>query len=124
LNLHIIKQKELVHENLQLNTIKTFYYLGPHKRKRNVNESQFLELSNEEHGTTSIKHQRLIEKDILENVEWLESNLFCLGEMIQHNWRESLDSFKFQKEHIEKEQFYKSVELEMFYYDRDFGKYK
>jgi len=39
------------------------------KRKRNVNETQFVELSNEDHGTTSIKHQRLIEKDILENVE-------------------------------------------------------
>jgi len=29
--------------------------------------------------------------------------------------RESLDSLPFQKEHIEKELFYKSVELEMFY---------
>jgi len=46
------------------------------KRKRNVNETQFLVLSNEDHGTTSIKRQRLIEKDILENVEWLESNNF------------------------------------------------
>jgi len=97
------------------------------KRKRNINETQFVELSNEDRGTTSIKHQRLIEKDILENVEWLESNSFCLGEMIQNNYvndGESLDSLKFQKEHIEKELFYKSVELEMFYYDRDFGKYK
>jgi len=34
------------------------------KRKRNVNETQFLKLSNKGHGTTSIKHQRLIEKDI------------------------------------------------------------
>jgi len=34
------------------------------KRKRNVNETQFLELSNEDHGTTSIKHQRLIENYI------------------------------------------------------------
>jgi len=56
------------------------------KRKRNVNETQFLELSNEDDGTTSIKHQRLIKKDILENVEWLESNSFCLSEMIQNNY--------------------------------------
>jgi len=56
------------------------------KRKRYVNETQFVELSNEDHGTTSIKHQRLIEKDILENVEWLESISFCLGEMIQNNY--------------------------------------
>jgi len=47
--------------------------------------------------------------------------------MIQNNYvngGESLDSLKFQKEHIKKELFYKSVELEMFYYDRDLGKYK
>jgi len=38
---------------------------------------------------------------------------------------ESLDYILiFEKEHIEKEPFYKSGELEMFYYDRDFGKYK
>jgi len=80
------------------------------KRKRNVNGTQFLEFRNEDHGTTSIKHQRLIEKDILENVEWLESNSFCLGEMIQNDYvndGESLDSLTFQKEHIEKELFYK-----------------
>jgi len=68
-----------------------------------------LELNNEEHNnTTSIKHQGLIEKDILENVEWLESNSFCLGEMIQTNYLndgESLDSLKFKKKHIEKELF-------------------
>jgi len=90
------------------------------KRKRNVNETQFSELSNEDHGTTPLKHQRLIEKDILENVEWLVSNSFCLGEMIQNNYvngGESLDSHKFQKEHIKKELFYNLVELEMFYYD-------
>jgi len=72
-------------------------------------KTQFLELCNEDHGTTSIKHQRLIEKDILENVECLESNSFC---MIQNNYvsdGEPLDSLKLQKEHIEKELFYKSV---------------
>jgi len=40
------------------------------KRKRNVNKTQFLELCNKDHGKW-IKHQRLIEKDILENVKWL-----------------------------------------------------
>jgi len=55
------------------------------KRKGNVNETHFVEWSNEDHGTTSIKHQWLIEKDFLENVEWLESNSFWLGEMIQNN---------------------------------------
>jgi len=29
-NLHIIKQREWVYEILQLNTIKSFYFLGPH----------------------------------------------------------------------------------------------
>jgi len=47
--------------------------------------------------------------------------------MIQNSYfndGESLDRLKSQKEHIDKELFYKSVELEMFNYDRDFGKYK
>jgi len=46
--------------------------------------------------------------------------------MIQNNYvndGESLDSLKFQKEHIQKELFYKAVEMKMFYYYRDFGKY-
>jgi len=80
------------------------------KIKRNVNKTPFLELSNEDHGTTSIKHQGLIEKDVLEIVEWLESNSFCLVEMIQNNYvndGDSLDCIKFQKEHIEKDLFYK-----------------
>jgi len=50
-----------------------------------------------------------------------------LGETIQNNYvndGELLESLKFQKEHIEKKLFYKSVELEMFYYDQEFGKYK
>jgi len=50
-----------------------------------------------------------------------------LGEMIQNSYvndEESLDSLNFQTEYIEKELFYKSIELEMFYYDGDFGLYK
>jgi len=46
--------------------------------------------------------------------------------MIQNNYvndGEILGSLKFQKQHIKKYRSYKSVELEMFYYDRDFGKY-
>jgi len=31
-------------------------------------------------------HQRLIENEILENVEWLESNSYCLGEMKYNNY--------------------------------------
>jgi len=47
--------------------------------------------------------------------------------MIKNNYvndGNSLDSLKLQKEQIEKELFYKSFELEMFYCDRDFGKNK
>jgi len=40
------------------------------------------------HKITTIKGNKniLCGKDILENVEWVETNSFCLGEMIQKNY--------------------------------------
>jgi len=87
--------KSKAHKITTVNINKKILCGKDNMRNRNVNVTQFLEL----------KHQRLIEKDILENVEWLESNSFWLAEMKQNNYvndGESLNGFKFQKEHIEK----------------------
>jgi len=36
--------------------------------------------------TRTMYRSNICGKDILENVEWLETNSFCLGEMIQKNY--------------------------------------